>query len=101
MAITWEPDDAPITPTQQQEAGPGVMQEWTEALDNPKVRASLLQFGLNLMTPQPGNTTAGRLAGGIGGAGELLSRQDESDRKDAEQARKDADTSMRDEARMG
>lgn len=70
-----------------------IAQEWTDALNDPKVRSSLLSAGLTLMSPQPyGQTTMGHFAQAIGSAGETLSRQDEETRKDREQARKERDT---------
>lgn len=68
-------------------------QEWSTVLQDPKVRASLLSFGLQLMQPpQFGQTAGGQIAQAIGAAGETLGNQDEQEMKEREQARKERDT---------
>ncbi len=69
-------------------------QEWTTALQDPRVKRSLLSFGLQMLQPpQFGQTIGGQIAQGIGAAGESQTAADEEDRKAAEQARKERDTS--------
>lgn len=67
--------------------------EWTQALADPRVRASMLSFSLQLMQPRaPGQSALGQVAQSIGNAGQTIGNIDELDRKDAEQARKERDT---------
>lgn len=81
----------------QQEVAPAnpasAAQEWTQALNDPKVRSTLLNVGLQLMQPPSfGQTTSGQVAQAIGAAGEGFSRADAEDRAQAEQDRKGRDT---------
>lgn len=71
----------------------GAASEWSQALTDPKVRSSLLSFGLQLMQPPGfGQTGLGQIAQGIGAAGQTLDAQDVEDRADRELARKERDT---------
>jgi hypothetical protein len=67
--------------------------EWTQALADPKVRSSLLSFGLQLMQPPSfGQTGAGQFAQAVGAAGEGLTRADAEDRAEREQSRRERDS---------
>lgn len=84
----------PFQPEQEAPPASSAAQEWNDALNDPKVRSTLLSFGLQMMTPAGfGQSTMGQFAQGIGAAGEGLTRADEEDRKASEQARKERDTS--------
>ena len=96
-----EPSD-PFQPQQ----GPdlqGVAQEWTDALNDPKVKASLLSFGLQAMQPLGfGQTAAGGFGQAVGAAGEGIGRQEQMDRQQQESDAKVTAASARalaDEAR--
>lgn len=59
--------------------------QWSDALNDPTVRTSLLQFGLNLMQPPSWGDTAGSQIGrAIGSSGEALTRGREEDRRQQE-----------------
>lgn len=90
----------PFMQAEPQEAPQSAAAEWTAALNDPKVRASMMSVGLQLMQPpQFGQTFAGQFAQGVGQAGEALGRQEEMDRAESEQARKERDTSSQIETR--
>lgn len=94
----WDPNapapDDPATPAVSAANPQSAASEWTQALARPEVRGALLQFGLNLMQPPSfGQTGFGKLAEGIGSAGEQVGRLDTENRAEREQTRKEAETS--------
>lgn len=67
-----DPNAAPSAP-----ANSGITQQWSDALNDPVVRTSLLQAGIALMQPPGfGQTGAGHIGRAIGSAGEALTAQD-------------------------
>jgi hypothetical protein len=67
--------------------------EWSQALQDPRVKASMLSMGLQLLQPvQPGQTVAGHIGRAIGAGGETVGNIEELNRKESEQARKERDT---------
>lgn len=82
----FQPSEEPSNPQ-------SAASEWSQVLQDPKVRASMLSIGLQLMQPPSfGQTTSGQFAQAIGQGGETLTRIDEQERAEAEQERKRADT---------
>lgn len=60
-------------------ANSNITQQWSDALNDPTVRTSLLQAGISLMQPPGfGQSASGAIGRAIGSAGEALSRQDET-----------------------
>lgn len=93
MAMPIDPFQPGTEAAQASDPTQSAAQEWTSALNDPKVRSSLLSFGLSMMVPGDfGSTFGSRLAQSVGAAGETLDRRDAEDRADREQARKEADT---------
>lgn len=67
-----------------------ISSEWANALNDPQVRGSLLQFGINMLQPPSfGDSFGSQFGRAIGGAGEYLTRLDEEKRKQEEAASKD------------
>jgi hypothetical protein len=59
----------------------GLRRAWDAWTSRPENNAALLQFGLNMMSPYPGNF-AGHLAESIGSGAEAMSRSTETQRKE-------------------
>lgn len=76
----YDDTDPFADPAQVPNAGPGIMQEWGQALQDPNVRGALLSAGLQLMQPQPfGQTFAGGVGQAIGAAGESVTAREKMD----------------------
>lgn len=66
-----QPGPAPQTPQELQTKTAG----WDAFFSQPAVAAGLLQFGINLLQPNPiGQTTGGAIGSALGGAGEAVGR---------------------------
>jgi len=68
----------------QQGAGqPGILDQWSAALQNPATRASLMQMGLQLMQPMGfGQSPMGHFAQAVGAGGEAGDRVETQELKD-------------------
>lgn len=69
--VVGQPGPAPQTPADLQQKAAG----WDSFFANPAVATALLQFGINLLQPNPiGQTTGGAIGSAVGAAGEAVGR---------------------------
>lgn len=100
MAEPYQDTDPFADPQTAPDAGPGIMQQWSDALGDPKVRGALLSAGLSLMQPAGfGQTTAGKIGEAIGAAGATVGAQEKMDRDESEsQSKQDLRAAQADSA---
>lgn len=78
------PDDQPAQPAVPSQAppDPGIMQQWNDALADPTVRSSLLQFGISMLQPPSfGDSFGSQFGRAVGNVGEAASAREAEDIK--------------------